>query len=385
MRNKVLGLAAVTMLMAVSVCGCQKAPEGSEQGGILYAKDSIEDEVAAIVNEPESAMENHTQEINSTIGTGGNAIRIQAQMPNIPQNVYHITLGENETLTKDVLTEFLGSGTGNIKDLSEEAQKEMEQFKTENEQSEERVVVSVFGSAPIYRLSDGERTAEFDCGTSASYLEETFYQKCASAYKSAEETVLEEAGDTALYRETEKTLLEKLSKIGVEEIDIYKMTRYRTEGSTFYEIEFTPSFEGIGIAHGFGQVAVGEVFPSGKAWVSEGKIAWMSLNACLGKVKEQQKCESVLSWGQVEEILETYLVSGKIIGSKKVVLTNVEFLYYPVFGEAENQLELVPIWRIYTPLHVWAEDEGLVEAFAGTGAAWSICVDAVSGEIIRSE
>ena len=57
MRNKVLGLVVVTMLMAVGICGCQKAPESSADGDILHAKDSVEDEVAAIVNESESKME----------------------------------------------------------------------------------------------------------------------------------------------------------------------------------------------------------------------------------------------------------------------------------------------------------------------------------------
>ena len=70
MRNKVLGLVVVTMLMAVGVCGCQKAPESLANGDILHAKDSVEEEVAAIVDGPESEREKNRQEINSIIGTG---------------------------------------------------------------------------------------------------------------------------------------------------------------------------------------------------------------------------------------------------------------------------------------------------------------------------
>ena len=167
MRNRILGLVVVTMLMTAGICGCRKAPESSADGDILHAKDSVEDEVDAIVNEPESAAENDMQEINSIIGTGDHAIRIQAQMPDVPQDVKTIVLGENETLTKAVLTEFLESETGNIKDLSEEAQKEMEQSKAENEQGEERAVFSVFGNAPVYELSDEQKTAGFSYGTGA--------------------------------------------------------------------------------------------------------------------------------------------------------------------------------------------------------------------------
>ena len=73
--------------------------------------------------------------------------------------------------------------------------------------------------------------------------------------------------------------------------------------------------------------------------------------------------------------------SGKINGSRKAVLTEAEFLYYPAFKEDENKLELVPVWHIYTPMSVWMENEELAE----DESIWSICVNAVSGEIVRSE
>ena len=385
MRNKVFRLVVVTMLMAVGICGCQKAPESSADGDILHAKDSVEDEVAAIVNESESEMENDMQEINSIIGTGDNAIRIQAQMPDVPQNVYHMVLSENEALTKDLLTEFLESETGNIKDLSEVAQKEMEQSKAENEQAEDRAVFSVFGSAPVCEVSDGQKTASFSHGTGAYYQDEFLYEKCASIYKSAGETVLEEADSENVYRETEKILLTKLSKIGMAEIDIYKITQYQKENVIFIEVEFTPSYEGMGVVHEFGSIASGEIFTSGKAWICEESIATLSLDACLGKVETREQCETVLSWGQIEKILETLLNSGKINGSNKAVLTEVELLYYPIYKEDENKLELVPVWHIYTPMSAWMENEELAEAFVANGSTWSICVNAVSGEIVRSE
>jgi len=386
MRKKVLGLAVVTMLMSVGICGCQKAPESSANGDIPHAKDSAEDEVAAIVNDSESETENAMREINSIIGVGdNNVIRIQAQMPDVPQNVYNMVLGENDALTKDLLTGFLESETGEIKDLSEEAQKEQEQFKAENEQAEEKAVFSVFGSAPICELSDGKKTASFSYGTGAYYRDELLYEKCASIYKSTGESVLEEADHANIYREAEKTLLAKLSKIGMTEIDIYKITQYQKESVTFYEIEFTPSYEGMGCVHELGSVASGEIFPSGQAWICEESIAVLSLDACLGKVETREPCETVLSWGQIEKILETHLNSGKINGGNKAVLTEVEFLYYPIYKEDENKLELIPVWHIYMPVSVWMENEELAEAFVANGSTWSICVNAVSGEIVRSE
>ena len=385
MRNKVLGLAVVTILMSAGICGCQKAPERSADRDILHAKDAAEDEVAAIVNETGSEMEHGMREINSIIGTGDNVIRIRAQMPDVPQNVYHMVTGENETLTKELLTGFLESETGNIKDLSEEAQKEMEQFKAENGQGEERAVFSVFGSAPVYKLSDGQKTAVFSYGTGAYYQDEFLYKKCADVYKSADETVLKEADNEKVYSKAEKILLAKLSRTGLAEIDIYKITKYQYESVTFYETEFTPSYGGMGVVHETGSVASGEIFPSGKAWICEESIVTLSLNAAAGKVEAQEKCGKVLSWSQIEKILETHLSSGKIKGSSKAVLTEAEFLYYPVYKEDKNKLELVPVWHIYTPMSAWMENEELAEAFVEDGSVWSICVNAVSGEIVRSE
>ena len=385
MKNKIFRLAVVTILMAVGSCGCQEAPESSAHGDILHAKDSVEDEVAAIADGPGSEMEHGAQEINSAIGTGEHTIEIQAQMPDVPQNVKTIVLGENEALTKDVLTEFLGSETGNIEDLSEEAQKEIERSKEENEQGEERAVFSVFGNAPICKLTDGQKTASFSYGTGAYYQDRLLYEKCASMYKSADETVLREAGSETIYMEAEKILLEKLSNIGMAEIDIYKITQYQHESVTFYEIEFTPSYGGMGVVHEFGSIASGEIFPLGTAWICEESIAALSLDACLGKVETQEKSGTVLSWGQIEKILETYLNSGKINGSHQAVLTEAAFLYYPIYKEDQNKLELVPVWHIYTPMSAWMEKKEFAKAVVENNATWSICINAVSGEIVRSE
>ena len=83
--------------------------------------------------------------------------------------------------------------------------------------------------------------------------------------------------------------------------------------------------------------------------------------------------------------MEIYLNSGEINGSNRAVLTEATFLYYPTYKEDENKLELVPVWHIYTPMSAWLENDELMEAVAEDRFTWSICVNAVSGEIVRSE
>ena len=98
------------------------------------------------------------------------------------------------------------------------------------------------------------------------------------------------------------------------EIYIYKITSYQNESVTFYEVKFTPSYEGMGVVHEFGSVVYGEVQPLGDAWVCEDDIVTLSLDSSLGKVEKQEKCETVLSWGQIEQILEVNLNNGKSMG-----------------------------------------------------------------------
>ncbi|MDE6203393.1 MAG: hypothetical protein K2G19_07945, partial [Lachnospiraceae bacterium] len=246
MRNKIFKLLAVTVVMATLICGCQKEPESTADGAVRHAKDTVENEVAGIVGGNPAGAENNRQDIDCLIGTEDNGMRIQAQMPEIPQNVYRMVLKENETLTKELLADFLESDTGNISDLSEEASREAEQSEKDNAQGEDRAVYSVFGSGIIYELSAGQKTAVFSHGTSAYYQDDALYEKCISIYKSVKESVLKKTDYTDIYKEAEELLSGRLSKIGVKEIYIYKITQYQSESATFYEIEFTPSYDGMG-------------------------------------------------------------------------------------------------------------------------------------------
>ena len=48
MRKKILKTTAAAVLLALTMCSCQKAPEASADEEILHAKDSLEDEIAGI-------------------------------------------------------------------------------------------------------------------------------------------------------------------------------------------------------------------------------------------------------------------------------------------------------------------------------------------------
>ena len=71
---------------------------------------------------------------------------------------------------------------------------------------------------------------------------------------------------------------------------------YQKDDVMFYEIAFTPSYEGMGVAHEFGSISAGEIQPQGMAWVCEDGVAEVRLSACMGKVEQQEKCGAQSMW-----------------------------------------------------------------------------------------
>lgn len=389
MRKKIFKIIMATAFLSSAVCGCQKAPESSANGGILHAKDSTENEVADIVESAgtQAGIDRDMEDIDCLIGTKENGIRIETPAPYIPENVYHMVLKENSALNMELLEAFLESDSGKIRDLSKKRQKEAEQIEKENENSPERAVYSVFGDGSIFVATDGEKEAGFMNRTAGYFEDASLMEKCHSIYKSGTETILNgtdgEAAESKdfLVKKAEKLLLHKLSKIGMTEIDIYEITMWQSEDFIFYEMMFTPSYDGMGSVHEFGSDSLDVMYQTGSAWVCSDGVASVELFACLGEVEQKELCDDLLSWQQVEEIIEINLNNGKIRGSSKVTMTEVEFLYYPLFDENKNKVEMVPVWRIYIPMSEWIENDELSAEIED--AVWSICVNAVSGEIVR--
>lgn len=392
MQKKIFRVIMVTAFLSFAVCGCQKAPEGSTNDGILHAKDSVENEVADIVESTgtESGIDRDMEEIDCLIGTEENGIRIEAPAPYIPENVYHMVLKENSTLNMELLEAFLESASGEIRDLSEERQREAEQAKEENENSPERAEVSVFGDGSWYAVTDGQKEAGFVNGTAAYYTDENLEEQCHSAYEVEEEPLVtgtnrsDHVGSEIFpIKEAENILLAKLKKVGMTEISVYEITMYQKENFVYYDMKFTPSYEGMGGVHEVGTASSKVMYQFGRAKVCSAGVASLEMEACLGAVDWKEEYIELLSWEQVEKILEANLNNGKILGSNKIVLTEVEFLYYPLFNETENKVELVPVWHIYSPSRIWIEDQELLKEVSEKDAVVNICVNAVTGKIER--
>lgn len=179
--------------------------------------------------------------------------------------------------------------------------------------------------------------------------------------------------------------MEKLLALGVSEVCFYHILYYELDGTAFYELKFTPSYDGVGVAYEFGEVRYGEVYPHGRAWVTAEGVASIEMSDFLGTVMEE-KAENVLDFSKVTEILETYLKSGTIRGNSEMALTKVELVYYPTYSEPS--LSLTPAWHLCVPLNEYEEgleSGGVYQEAFQENAAWNLYIDAVTGKLLKVE
>lgn len=384
-KNRVGILIVVFMVMAV-LGGCKKAPEVSDDRGMKHAQSSEEKEIQKIVEEGKGE-ENIApgESVQCSIGTKENGIKIDAKLPAVPEHVYQVTLCASDRLNKNVLETLLDSKNGNIKDVTKECLEEEEKENSSQSKEDSEFLISSFGDGTFMKLTDGEKEVLLQGNTSVYYSDTLLSKRCQKVYKSAKETKISptkmEYGEKFTANNAKEALLEKLKAVGIKEVHLYEITCYESSDVMFYEMKFTPSYEGMGIASEFGQVSYGEIFPMGQAWITEEGVADIDLENFCGKITEKKKETGMLNVSQIEKILEKYLESHTIQGSMQMELTNMEFVYYPILKDTE--LELVPVWHIYIPMDRWNETKN--EEFISKGAAWNIYLNAVNGKLEKVE
>lgn len=387
------------MTTAVIFCitalsGCQKAPEASDDQDIPHAQSVLEQQINDIAGEnTEGGPGQQTGGVYERIlGTTDNKIHINAQIPDVPANVYRITLKPNEALDMDALTAFLDSAGGNPEDTSQALSEEIEKSEYDNTHGDEPVFYSLFGDHSALQLTDGERKASFARHTSADYLapvlRDTYFANAQTS------TIIpldrQDTGSDFSVKEAEQILYNKLGALGITEIAFHEIELYEGNGYRFYNFGFVPSYEGISLIHELGGgYSFGEVYPFGYASITPEGAAILNLADFCGRVAAKEPV-SILSFEQIEKILEQYLDSGRIQGNEQLTLNNIKLEYYPIpnpapaKGEIEykSELELIPIWHIYMSLDDYVESR-----YQGDGlddALYNICINAVTGEIEKT-
>ena len=397
MRKKFLSVLIAGALWVCALTGCQKAPEASADSDVYHAKSSLEGEVENIVAKEPDTNKAGTDKPKSggsydaLVGTEENGIWICAEVPAAPQTVQTLTLQKRDDWDTEKLKELLDSENGNVQDITEEHLAQWEKELSEMNEEDKPVEWMNFGDDSLMILSDGQKEVSFARNTSVSYVDEILKKNCDAIYKKAPEIDVIRESETAPAQfpvsHAKDILLEKLAVLDITEIHISRALYYELDGTAFYELAFTPSYETIGVASEFGQIVLGEVQPRGTAWITEDGIAMMRLEDYCGKITEQSENGKILTFSQVTDILERYLESNTFCGNPKAKLTQIELVYYPTLRESE--LILTPAWHIYIPLNEMMDamesgDKAWQEAFE-SGAAWNIYLDAVTGELIKVE
>lgn len=397
MKKKFLSVLTAAAFGVCALTGCQKAPEVSADGDVYHAKSSLEGEVENIVaKEPDTNTAGTDKEgsggsIDALVGTEENGIWICAEVPAVPQTVRTLILQKRDDWDTEKLKGLLESESGNVQDITAEYLARREKELSEMNEEDKPGEWQNFGDDSLMILSDGQKEASFARNTSISYVEEILKKNCDAIYKKAPEIDVTGDRETAPAQfsvsRAKDILLEKLAVLDITEIHIFRALYYELDGIAFYELAFTPSYETIGVASEFGQIALGEVRPGGTAWITEDGIATMRLEDYCGKITEQSENGKILTFSQVTDILGKYLEDDTFRGNSKAKLTQAELVYYPALRESE--LILTPAWHIYIPLNEMMDamesgDTVWQETFEN-GASWNIYLDAVTGDLIKVE
>ena len=397
MKKKFLSALLAGALGGCVLTGCQKAPEASADSEVYHAKSSLEGEVENIAaKEPDTNTAGTDKpksggSYDALVGTEENGIWICAEVPTEPQTARTLTLQKRDDWDTEKLKELLDSENGNIQDITEEHLAQWEKELSEMNEEDKPVEWMNFGDDSLMILSDGQKEASFARNTSVSYVDEILKKNCDAIYKKAPEIDVTRDSETAPAQfpvsHAKDILLEKLAVLDITEIHISRALYYELDGTAFYELAFTPSYETIGVASEFGQIVLGEVQPRGTAWITEDGIATMRLENYCGKITEQSENGKILTFSQVTDILGKYLENNTFRGNSKAKLTQAELVYYPTLRESE--LILTPAWHIYIPLNEMMDamesgDKAWQEAVEN-GTAWNIYLDAVTGELIKVE
>lgn len=397
MKKKFLSVLIAGALGICVLTGCQKAPEASADSGVYHAKSSLEGEVENIVaKEPDTNIagtDKHKSggSYDALVGTEENGIWICAEVPTEPQTARTLTLQKRDDWDTEKLKELLDSENGNIQDITEEHLAQWEKELSEMNEEDKPVEWMNFGDDSLMILSDGQKEACFARNTSVSYVDEILKKNCDAIDKKAPEIdVIRDSETTSAQfpvSRAKEILLEKLAVLDITEIHISRALYYELDGTAFYELTFTPSYEAIGVASEFGQIVLGEVQPRGTAWITEDGIAMMNLEDYCGKLTEQSENGKILTFSQVTDILGKYLENNTFCGNPKAKLTQAELVYYPTLRESE--LILTPAWNICIPLNeridVMESGDNAWQQAVENGAAWNIYLDAVTGELIKVE
>ncbi len=397
MRRKLVRILMPLFMAAILLAGCQKAPETANDDEILRAKGSSDDAVEAIVNEEEGidadrAKKKETSKngeaVSAVLGTDGNRMRIEAEIPAVPEELSTLAMQMDSRLDGEALRDFLDP-QGEVKDYTEQLLAEEEAERQRVAEIDEKlgegssiVEIPGVGDGSCLALTDGNRKAVLWGKTSGSYMDVSLKEKCLAAAKDAAQELdakEENGGDASFSLHDAKALLmQKLSVLGVGDIYLSKAYLYETDGLIFYELQFAPVVDGIPIACCFGYQDASRVYPNGYAWVSAEGVAEISLWNCLMEQVSAAEKEKILSFDKVQKLLETYLKDGSLQCVEDVPFSTAELVYGVELKD--GKLELSPVWSVHMDLGEYVEYAGQT---GSSDPVWNIYMDAVTGELVE--
>lgn len=381
----------IGIVLAAVLClnACQKAPEVSSDEDILRAKDPQEDVIQSLAKEQGDAKDGSKagEKIDLVLGEGENVMHIKALFPAVAEASGSLIMQADSSLNENKLKVFL-EPQGAIRDTTQELIKNSETEKRraieaareageENPESVVQTMPSIGDKDFKLQLTDGNRTVTCMDYFFLTYKDDALWEKYMNIIQKCEKEKTEESGIFSM-QEAQQLLLKKLSLAGIAGVSFYEAHTYEADGLCFYEMMFTPSFDGIGVTSDFGSHKIDEIVPQGYAWVGMDGVGKIELSQFCMQAAALEEGRT-FSFDRLKEILAVYLENGDISCNKAAAYSGLDFVYYPM--TKQEKLYLVPSWNINIPLDVYVEDV----AAKYPDVNRSIFIDAATGELLKVE
>lgn len=181
----------------------------------------------------------------------------------------------------------------------------------------------------------------------------------------------------------QQNLQKLLNEILNEEIQIISCkTVHNGREEGYYEFTFVPLKGNLPLAvndrdiNGDSIIDVFAMAQIGKAGIA--RIVADNFWSAEQSVTEYRE-EKCISYTKMLEILEQYILDGKISCTKEIVFTRVELVYLPKTDDWK-EVEFIPVWRFYISADELMEPD-VANIVQKGNYPTDICINAINGEI----
>lgn len=377
----------VALLLCLLLCGCADAPDANSNNGISYALTETDREVLNIIENsadtPDTSLEN--EYFVCSIQAADNILNINAEACKEFKTGYSFLSAEPYPgAVKIDMVEDIFFQQGHL------VREGMEPVGNELSGQADKAIFTAMNSTKTYYLDSSDGNIHF-CGSDAGFT--YCNDELVTLYKQVDfgEVLLEDnnvdISEQFTVKQAEEQIVNTLSEILDMPVKIYSCkTVHNGNGAGYYDFHIVPVLGNHAIAINdltvnadnvvdvFGRVIIGQ---EGISQIEATNFLWKSL--------ANGEEENFLSFAKVKTLLQYYMEKDSISASEYITFTKAELVWFPTTNDWSTA-NLIPVWRFYVPN--WERthlEPNIMQNIFEEHIPLDICIDAVTGELVRLE